>query len=142
MSYSISRWSTLWLALCLFSLGAACESVSDGDQAGSSSDDDSAAGDDTADDTGDDDSGDDTQSDDTLADDTADDDTLNIFDPPDPSDAVGVFAAKTGDDLNPGTMAQPVLTIARGIALAYPDQKNVFVARGVYAESLIAKTPL
>ncbi|MCZ7585205.1 MAG: hypothetical protein M5R36_18765 [Deltaproteobacteria bacterium] len=76
------------------------------------------------DDTDDDDSADalddDTTLDDDVDDDALDDDTVDVIPArcpfaPEPSDAVGVFVAKTGDDANPGTMAAPMLTVAAAV---------------------------
>ncbi|MCZ7583409.1 MAG: hypothetical protein M5R36_08800 [Deltaproteobacteria bacterium] len=105
-----------------------------------------SSGDETVldDDTADDDTahitapGDDTADDDATDDDTADDGYV----PPEPSDAVGVFVAKTGDDAFPGTMAEPKLTIAAGMTAARADGKYLFVARGRYIENVVARAPM
>jgi len=51
-----------------------------------------------------------------------------------PSDEVGVFVAKTGNDANPGTMTQPKLTITAGVEAAKKAGKAAFVAEGTYEE--------
>ncbi|MCZ7585209.1 MAG: DUF1565 domain-containing protein [Deltaproteobacteria bacterium] len=61
---------------------------------------------------------------------------------PRPSDEIGVFVAKTGDDANPGTMAEPKKTIGAGVALAEAAGKSVFVAVGTYEESVNSKVSL
>jgi hypothetical protein len=101
-----------------------------------------AAGDDADDDTSSDNSVDDTSSEDDSLDDTDDDTVFNVPEATDPSDTIGVFVAQTGSDANPGTMAEPVKSIARGIGIAFPDEKNVFVARGRYDESVIAQVSI
>ncbi|HOH77688.1 MAG TPA: hypothetical protein PLB35_10590 [Myxococcota bacterium] len=48
-----------------------------------------------------------------------------------------VFVAKWGADTNPGTIEQPVLTIARGMQLADgAPARDVYVATGIYTEPL------
>ena len=50
----------------------------------------------------------------------------------------GFFVAKNGEDANPGTMEQPVLTVQQGIELASEEGlPNVYVATGVYSESVM-----
>ena len=46
--------------------------------------------------------------------------------------ARAIFVAVSGNDANPGTMAQPVATVAQGIALA-GTTKSVYVSRGTYS---------
>ncbi|MEM9191212.1 MAG: hypothetical protein AAGF12_18720 [Myxococcota bacterium] len=43
-----------------------------------------------------------------------------------------VYVATAGSDGNPGTLAQPVRTLARALALGRTEAKDVLVARGVY----------
>jgi hypothetical protein len=52
------------------------------------------------------------------------------------SELTGVFVAKTGHDVNPGTMASPKLTIGAGATLADANGKVVFVAAGEYTEDV------
>ncbi len=47
-----------------------------------------------------------------------------------------VYVAKSGDDANPGTLAQPVASVTRAIALAAADGRTVFVAQGIYDEQV------
>jgi len=47
-----------------------------------------------------------------------------------------VYVAKSGDDANPGTLAQPVASITRGVAVAGLVGKTVFVAQGIYDEQV------
>jgi len=56
--------------------------------------------------------------------------------------ANGIFVAKNGSDSNPGTMTQPMLTIQAGIdkALVAPVKRDVYVATGVYAQSIELKS--
>ncbi len=54
----------------------------------------------------------------------------------DPTDGF-VFVAKTGDDADPGTLEEPVLTIGQGIELAAPDGRTVVVAQGDYDEQVV-----
>ena len=50
----------------------------------------------------------------------------------------GVFVAKTGDDGNPGTRIQPMLTIQAAIAKAKADGKrDVYVNTSVYSENIV-----
>ncbi len=58
------------------------------------------------------------------------------------SDATGVFVAKTGHDVNPGTMASPKLTIGAGATLADANGKSVFVAAGDYTEDVETQVSL
>ncbi len=60
------------------------------------------------------------------------------------SDTTGFFVAKSGDDLNAGTMAAPFLTIAAGVAAAGVQRvgKPVFVAEGTYTESVTTTVSL
>lgn len=51
----------------------------------------------------------------------------------------GVFVSPAGDDANPGTITQPVLTIQRGIDIAAGSAgvfDHIYVASGVYQESV------
>ena len=100
-------------------------------------DDDTQPDDDAADDDGADD---DAVVDDDVADDDAGDDDDDTQGPaefcPPPSDQNGVFVSPTGDDANPGTMAQPCQTIEAALDLAQPAGKTVFVAAGEYQEDL------
>lgn len=52
------------------------------------------------------------------------------------STAEWVFVSKTGDDSNPGTLEAPVLTIGRGVEIAAPDARTIFVAQGTYDEAV------
>ena len=110
-------------------------------------DDDSADDDMTDDDIIDDDTvDDDTIDDDTVDDDTVDDDTIDDdtdlphygYVSPEPNNDIGIFVAKTGLNSNPGTMEEPVLTIEHAMDLVSAAGKVVFVARGVYEESVVA----
>ncbi|MCZ7585212.1 MAG: DUF1565 domain-containing protein [Deltaproteobacteria bacterium] len=94
------------------------------------SDDDTATDDDSADNLDDD-----AFDDDTVDDDTADAETEPYEFAPPPSDAVGVFVATTGDDTNPGTMAEPKRTFDAGVLLAEADGRSVFIAEGDYTRS-------
>jgi len=50
----------------------------------------------------------------------------------------GVFVAKDGSDAAPGTLSAPVLSIAQGLLTAQAQGlTNVYVATGVYVESLL-----
>ena len=59
--------------------------------------------------------------------------------------AIGIFVAPTfvgGNDANPGTMAMPVATIARGIELAASSGRvrmEVYVSAGTYMESVVLR---
>lgn len=55
-------------------------------------------------------------------------------------DPGGVFVATTGSDAAPGTMAKPVATIAKGIALAQTAHKDLYVCSGTYAENVTIAT--
>jgi len=58
-------------------------------------------------------------------------------------DPGAVFVATTGADSAAGTMAKPVQTIAKGVALAQRAHKDLYVCNGTYAESVvIASTPV
>ncbi len=59
-----------------------------------------------------------------------------------PGDDTGVFAAKTGDDANPGTMALPKLTINAAAELAKTEGKSVFAAAGEYDEDVVTEVSL
>lgn len=59
-----------------------------------------------------------------------------------PSDAAGIFVAKTGNDNNPGTMAQPKLTISAAVEAAQTAHKAVFVAAGDYQEKVRTRASL
>ncbi len=43
-----------------------------------------------------------------------------------------IFVTPSGDDVNPGTLALPVRTVQRGLALGDAGNKDVLVARGIY----------
>ncbi len=58
------------------------------------------------------------------------------------SDDTGVFVAKTGNDDNPGTMAEPKLTVVAGVAAAAAAGKAVFVAAGEYEEDVVTSVSL
>ena len=81
----------------------------------------------TNDDTSDDDVDDDLNDD-------ADDDDVWIDSTPTPTDAIGIFVSTSGDDLDTGTMAEPMRTIRAGVAKAESEGKIVFVAGGQYVE--------
>ena len=50
----------------------------------------------------------------------------------------GIFVAKNGSDLNPGTLSLPVRSIAVGLQRAVDfDRRDVYVATGVYSESVV-----
>ncbi|RMF17400.1 MAG: hypothetical protein D6761_04350, partial [Candidatus Dadabacteria bacterium] len=49
-----------------------------------------------------------------------------------PTDSTSIFVSVAGSDSNPGTMAQPVSTLARGVALAAASGKSVMMAQGTY----------
>jgi len=86
---------------------------------------------------------DDDDNDDSAVDDDDDDDNDDDDDDNDgPSDEEGVFIAKTGSDDNPGTKAQPLLTVAAGVALAEADDKAVYIASGEYPEEVITTVSL
>ncbi len=53
-----------------------------------------------------------------------------------PSDDNGVFVDPSGDDGNPGTMAEPKLTVQAGVDLAEMEGKVVFVSGYSYDESV------
>ncbi len=61
---------------------------------------------------------------------------------PQPSDEIGVFVSTLGNDLNPGTLSQPVKRIQRGIELATEVGKSVFVATGTYEGSVVTTVSL
>lgn len=74
--------------------------------------------------------------------DAADNDCANGAD--DTCAGVGTFVSElTGDDANPGTQAQPVKTIAKGIAnaqtiqAATPGPIDVYVGEGAYPEKVV-----
>ena len=92
-------------------------------------DDDDLIGDDDDNDDGDDDDNDDDSDDDN-------DDDSDGDEAPEPSDDIGVFVAKTGNDENAGTMLYPKLTINAGYELARAQEKNLFVAEGTYKETV------
>lgn len=54
------------------------------------------------------------------------------------SDDTGIFVAPTGNDDNPGAMAEPKATLYAGRQAAYEQDKVVFVAAGTYAEPAAA----
>lgn len=47
-----------------------------------------------------------------------------------------VFVSTTGDDASPGTRDAPKRTIRTAITVATPEASDVYVARGIYAETL------
>jgi hypothetical protein len=51
-----------------------------------------------------------------------------------------VFVAKSGDDANPGSLAQPVASIHRGISIAAAAGRPVFVSQGVYDEQVAVES--
>src|SRR5205085_6796743 len=54
--------------------------------------------------------------------------TVNVVD--------GVFVSPTGNDGNPGTYNQPVLTINNGLSIAqFSDRDYIFIATGTYTET-------
>ncbi len=129
------------IALALF-VFAACAS-------GVSSDDDDATSDDDADDDAtDDDATDDDATDDDSADDDLDDDDSAIPDEdltdyaPAPTNAVGIFVAKEGDDANPGTREAPKKTVQAGADAALAEGKSVFIAKGTYTQSVTTSISL
>ncbi len=124
---SIFSFTLILSALLLCLLFAGCDDGSSNDN----SSDDEASNDDANDDV----------NDDTNDDDTSDDEqNPSPYEfAPTPSDEIGVFVAKTGDDNNPGTMEFPKLTISAGVNLAEAQTKSVFVARGDYNESVEAE---
>jgi len=141
----------VFLALLCLGLGLllSCSSSGGGASRGGDDafgDDDYVSGDDdTSDDdaANDDDASDDDASDDDASDDDASDDDDDAADDdsgdevaPKPSDDIGVFVAKTGNDDNPGTMSQPKLTINAGLDLARDKGKDLFVAEGTYNETI------
>ena len=61
------------------------------------------------------------------------------------SDDNGVFVdAATGLDTNPGTMAQPVLTITKGVLVSESAKAdlNVYIAQGTYDEDVVTSVSL
>jgi len=60
------------------------------------------------------------------------------------SDGTGVFvSATTGNDLDPGTLLQPVATVAQGISLAQGQGlTSVYIATGAYPESVTTTVDL
>ena len=58
------------------------------------------------------------------------------------SDQNGIFVAKSGIDTNPGTQAAPKLTVASGLAAAAAAGEVVYVAAGVYSESVEARVSI
>ncbi|HNF98820.1 MAG TPA: DUF1565 domain-containing protein, partial [Pseudomonadota bacterium] len=55
--------------------------------------------------------------------------------------SAAIFVATTGKDTNPGTMASPVLTITKALALAAAQSKtSVYVSKGTYIESVTLKS--
>jgi hypothetical protein len=139
--------SLITIAL-LLSFCISCASVATDDDANDDMDVDADAEDTTNDDTSDDDSDDDVDDDmdddvdddadddvdDDLNDDSDDDDDVWIDSAPRPTDAIGIFVSTSGDDLDPGTMAEPMRTIRAGVAKAESDGKMVFIAGGQYVE--------
>ncbi len=139
------------LLLCL--LFAGCD---DGSSNDNSSDDD--ANNDANDDVNDDTAS--PNDDDTDGDDDEESSTPYEF-APSPSDDIGIFVAKTGNDDNPGTMELPKLTISAGVeaaehqSISLPEASNyrkfdesditglpyksVFVAQGDYNESVVVQ---
>ncbi|HPQ68287.1 MAG TPA: right-handed parallel beta-helix repeat-containing protein [bacterium] len=55
------------------------------------------------------------------------------------SDETGIFVAPTGDDENPGTMAEPLATLHEAQQVAYEQGKAVFVAAGTYTNTIIGR---
>ncbi|MDP8225406.1 MAG: right-handed parallel beta-helix repeat-containing protein [Candidatus Lernaella stagnicola] len=143
---------TLLLVFLALALVAGCSSDdggSDDNDGGSDDDvdDDEAVTDDDAadDDATDDDATDDDDDDDNDNDDDDDDD--NDIAPgenyaPAPTDEVGYFVTPGGDDANPGTMAEPFATVSQGMLAAYPAGKVLFVAEGVYRETVKIRVPM
>lgn len=124
---------------CSNNYDTADDDSADDDTADDDATDDDMVDDDLADDVVDDDDmvDDDVADDDAVDDDTVgDDDTWDVDLAPPPSDDIGIFVAKTGDDFWPGTMAKPVDTVARGAQLGKNRGKVVFVARGFYWEEV------
>ncbi|NLH49244.1 MAG: DUF1565 domain-containing protein [Myxococcales bacterium] len=139
-----TRWlGLLIMACCTILIDCSTDdddpSTSSG-QADDDNDDASGVDDDSA---ADDDGG---GTDDDLGDDDLTDDDTDLpdygYEPPVPSDEIGIFAAQTGGDDAPGTMAQPVRTIGRAMELAFAADKAVFVARGHYREAVQAVASL
>jgi hypothetical protein len=54
--------------------------------------------------------------------------------------AKAVFASPTGNDANPGTMAQPKLTLNAAVSSAAPQGKDVYAAKGEYTQTLNVAT--
>ncbi|NLH48160.1 MAG: DUF1565 domain-containing protein [Myxococcales bacterium] len=139
-------WLIVMLAVVLGSnpLFIACSDDDDDNNNLTGDDDHTVTDDDLADDeAADDDVIDDDQADD---DDLADDDTggeeEDFYAPP-PTNDLGIFVSTTiGNDANPGTMAAPVKTIAKGVQLAEAANKAVFVAEGVYPEGFSSNVSL
>jgi len=52
-------------------------------------------------------------------------------------DPAAVFVATTGVDSAPGTMAKPVQSITKGVALAQHAHKDLYVCNGTYAEAVV-----
>jgi hypothetical protein len=136
------------LAVSFFLFGCGGDvSIGDDDQDDDETDNDDDQADDDLNDDSDDDSGDDDIDDDAnddvdddIDDDVDDDDDLIgdefAIDPPDPSNAIGVFVSIEGVDLNPGTMESPKRTIQAGVNLAEQSAKVVFVSEGLFIESV------
>jgi hypothetical protein len=94
----------------------------------------------TGDDQQSDDETDDTSDDTFSDDDDSDDDAVQSELAPPPSDEIGVFVSINGNDDNPGTMAEPKLTIQAGVTQAQTDDKVVFISEGTWSEKV--RTPV
>ena len=130
--------SMLLLAAFLF-LFTACSNDDDSSTSSGQADDDNDDAspiDDDSDDSGDDDTGDDDNDDNDDNNDNDDNDDDEYYAPP-PSDEAGFFVAPSGDNANPGTMAQPKKTIQAALQAADGTDKVVFVAAGQYDEALL-----
>ena len=55
-------------------------------------------------------------------------------------EAATYYTAKNGNDISPGTEAQPFLTISKGVSILKPGD-TLYVKDGTYAESLEEKIP-
>jgi hypothetical protein len=51
-----------------------------------------------------------------------------------------IFVAKSGNDLNPGTRAQPKLTVQSGINAANSTRPHVYVSEGTYDEAITLRS--
>nr|HPM77489.1 MopE-related protein [bacterium] len=55
------------------------------------------------------------------------------------SDDTGIFVAPSGNDDNPGTMAEPLATLYKAQQIAFEQEKAVFVAAGAYTDTILGR---